>query len=64
MVHNESVNVWTHLAGAIALIVICVVLSFSVNSLDTHNIKRFVQTEVSDLFEPIYNHLPDLSRIE
>jgi len=64
MVHNESVNVWTHLGGAIILIIICLALSFSVTSLDTQNLKKFVQTEVADLFEPIYSHLPDFDKIE
>ncbi len=64
MVHNESVNIWTHLGGAIILIIICVFLTFSVTSIDTQNIKVFVQREVSALFDPIHNHLPNLSQLE
>jgi len=64
MVHNESVNIWSHLGGAILLIILCVVLSFSVTSIDTQNIKQFVQVEVKELFEPIYQRLPNFSAIE
>lgn len=64
MLHNELVNVWTHLGGAIALIIICIVLCFSVTNLDTQNLNQFVQTEIKDLFEPIYDRLPDFSQFE
>jgi len=64
MLHNELVNVWTHLGGAIALIIICIVLCFSVTNLDTQNLNQFVQTEIKDLFEPIYDRLPDFSQLE
>jgi len=64
MLHNELVNVWTHLGGAIALIIICIVLCFSVTNLDTQNLNQFVQTEVKDLFEPIYDRLPNFSQFE
>jgi len=64
MVHNESVNIWSHLGGAIFLVILCVVLCFSVNSLDTQNIKHFVEVEVKELFTPIYDRLPNFSEIE
>lgn len=64
MVHNESVNIWSHLGGAIFFIIVCVVLCFSVSSIDTQNIKQFVQVEVKELFEPIYERLPDFAEIE
>lgn len=64
MVHNESVNVWSHLGGAIGMIILCIVLIFSVQSIDTQNLQQFVQGEVKDLFEPIYTSLPDFSKLE
>lgn len=64
MIHNESVNVWSHLGGAIILIILIVGLCFSVSSVDTQNIKQFVQVEVKELFEPIYEKLPNFSELE
>ncbi len=64
MVHNESVNIWTHLAGAIVLIIICIALCFSVTSIDTKNLKTFVQTEIKDLFDPVYERLSNFSDFE
>jgi len=64
MIHNESVNIWTHLAGAIVLIIICIALCFSVASIDTKNLKNFVQTEIKDLFDPVYERLSNFSDFE
>jgi adiponectin receptor len=64
ILHNESVNIWSHLGGAIILIIICFALCFSVSKLETHNLKKFVQVEVSELFEPIYERLPNIPELE
>lgn len=64
MFHNESVNVWSHLGGAIILTIICVFLAFSVSHIDTHNIQEFVQHEVKELFEPIHAKLPNFTQLE
>jgi len=64
MVHNELVNVWTHLAGAIVLIIICIALCFSMTSIDTKNLKTFVHTEIKDLFDPVYERISHFSQFE
>jgi len=64
MLHNESVNIWTHLCGGIALMLISFFLCFSVNSFDSDALKIFVKHEVGHLFKPIYHSMPNFTQIE
>lgn len=64
MLHNESVNIWTHLCGGIALMIISLFLCFSVNSFDSHTLQIFVKQEVGQLFKPVISSLPNLTQIE
>jgi len=64
MIHNESMNIWTHLFGAIGLIILCFVLSFSMSTEGAQQIKQFVQVDVKELFDPLINKLPDFYQIE
>jgi len=64
MRHNELVNIWTHLGGAIILMGIVIFLSFSVHSFDTKSLNNFVKDEVKTLFGPAMSHLPNFTQLE
>jgi len=64
MMHNESVNIWTHLGGAIVLIGLVIFLCFSVHAFDTKNLNNFVKEEVKTLFGPAMSHLPNFTKLE
>jgi adiponectin receptor len=64
MMHNESVNIWTHLGGAIILIGLVIFLSFSIHSFDTNTLNNFVKEEVKTLFGPAMSHLPNFTKLE
>lgn len=64
MVHNELVNVWTHLAGAIVLIILFIFLCFSVSNYDPTSLKTFVSQEANQYFESLYSKFPNFTQIE
>lgn len=64
MMHNETMNIWTHLGGAIILIGLVIFLSVSVSTFDTKVLNNFVKDEVKSLFGPVMNHLPNFVELE
>lgn len=56
MLHNELVNIWTHLIGA--LIVICLVIYIAVYLKPSiPQIKNEIQNDLNIIFSPIYEEI-------
>lgn len=59
MLHNELVNIWTHLLGALVIIFLICYIAIYLRPIFPH-FKEQVQTEVNKYFSPIYQEIQNL----
>ncbi|EGR33039.1 hypothetical protein IMG5_063250 [Ichthyophthirius multifiliis] len=60
MVHNELVNIWTHIIGAIVIILLCVYISTSIGNIDIHSWKSYLNENLDKQLQPIYEEFNNL----
>lgn len=53
--HNELVNVWTHLIGALIVIAIVIYITFSFNTSSRDKIKKEIRSLVNPLINEVKN---------
>ena len=59
MLHNELVNIWTHLIGAFLVVILIFYLAIYLRPIFPH-FKGQIQGEINKYFAPIYSELQNL----
>lgn len=59
ILHNELVNIWTHLIGALLVIFLILYIAFCLKP-SIPNIKNEIQNDIQKIVSPIYEEIKNI----